>query len=234
MSIRTPLFVLVALLASTSLVGAVSGPSISFDKKVCDYGKVIYGKTVSEQFIVTNNGDAPLKIEKLKASCGCTKAVEGSSEVPPNGHTNIMITFDTTGMRAGRKRRYVDVYSNDPKHSMVKLLLYADVVRLVTAGRENVMATVSDSAKYATFPLKVTNSSAIPVTVYGVKTPSEAGPAKLNPARIVIAPHSTAACSVTVKLLRDPGRAFWNGRFDLETNHPKEKQIELHYLVQEK
>lgn len=228
---RTPLMVLVVLLLSAALAGAVHGPSISFDKEVHDYGKVIYGETVTEEFILTNTGDQPLTIGKLHASCGCTKAIKGSSEVPPNGKTKIVAAFDTTGMKAGRKQKFVTVFSNDPERPEVKLTLFADVIREVSVEEQTLATTVPKHADHVAFPMTITNSSDKPVTVNEVKTPPEAAPAELQPGRIVVAPHSSVPFSVVVKLREEPGRAFWNGRFSLGTDHPREKEIDIRYLV---
>lgn len=228
---RTPLIVIVVLLLSTALAGAVHGPSISFDKEVHDYGKVIYGETVTEEFVLTNTGDQPLTIGKLHASCGCTKLVKGMSEVPPRGQTKIVAAFDTTGMKAGRKQKFVTVYSNDPSRPEVKLTLFADVIRELSVEQETLATTVPKSADHVTFPMKITNSSDKPIMVREVKTPPEAYPAELKPGHVVVAPHSTAPFSVRVKLADEPGRAFWNGRFSLETDHPREKQIDIRYIV---
>jgi hypothetical protein len=228
---RTPLIVLFVLLLSAAIVGAVHGPSISFDKEAHDYGKVIYGETVTEEFVLTNTGDLPLTIGELHASCGCTKAVKGSSEVPPNGQTKIVAAFDTTGMKAGRKQKFVTVHSNDPQRPEVKLTLLADVIRELSVEQETLATTVPRAADHVTFPMKITNSSDKPVTVRDVKTPPEGSPAELQPGKIVVAPQSSVPFSVTVKLVDDPGRAYWNGRFSLETDHPREKQIDIRYLV---
>jgi hypothetical protein len=228
---RTPLIVLIVLLLSTALAGAVHGPSIKFDKEVHDYGKVMYGETVTEEFILTNTGDQPLTIGKLRASCGCTKAVKGSSEVPPNGHTKIVAAFDTTGMKAGRKQKFVTVYSNDPQRPEVKLTLFADVIRQLSVEQDTLAATVPRTADHVTFPMKITNSSDKPVTISEVKAQPDTAPAELQPGRLVVGPHTSVPFSVTVKLMEEPGRAFWNGRFKLETDHPKEKEIDIRYLV---
>ncbi len=84
---------------------SAAGPRISFDRESHDYGKVFYGDSVSEQFIVTNTGDETLIIERLDASCGCTKAVKGSTEIPPKGKSKIVVEFDTKGLKAGRKNK---------------------------------------------------------------------------------------------------------------------------------
>jgi Protein of unknown function (DUF1573) len=62
MSVRrfTILFVMVVLFSSGRLWAA---PRIVFDKEVHDYGRVLFGETVVEEFKFRNEGDAPLIIE---------------------------------------------------------------------------------------------------------------------------------------------------------------------------
>ncbi|MEJ2717374.1 MAG: DUF1573 domain-containing protein [Deltaproteobacteria bacterium] len=83
---------LVVLLILPLMVYAATGPRISFDKETHDYGDVQYGDTVTEEFDFTNTGDKTLVIDKLRATCGCTKAIKGSSEVPPGGKSSIVGT----------------------------------------------------------------------------------------------------------------------------------------------
>lgn len=228
---RIPRIVFIILLVSAGFAGAVHGQSISFDKEVHDYGKVMYGETVTEEFILTNSGDKILTIDKVEASCGCTKAIKGSSEVPPKGQTKIVAAFDTTDMKAGRKQKTVSVFSNDPKRPIVKLTLLADVVREVSVDPPTIATTLAKYADKVAFPLKITNSSDKPVTVRNLKNLPGTAPGELQPQRIVVAPHSTLPFSLLVSLKEEPGRVYWNGRYKLETDHPKEKEIDIRYLV---
>ncbi|HMK36861.1 MAG TPA: DUF1573 domain-containing protein [Desulfomonilaceae bacterium] len=223
--------VLFLILTVTVPSVAAHGPNISFDKEEHDYGKVSYGDTVTDEFVLTNTGDQTLVIDKLESSCGCTKAVKGSSEVPPNGHTKIVAEFDTTGLKAGKKQKTVSVYSNDPQRPVVKLTLLADVVRDVNVEPPTLATTLGQYSETVSFPLKITNSSDKPVTVQKLMNLPGTAPGVLQPGRIVVAPHSTVPFHIVVGLKEEPGRLYWVGRYHLLTDHPREKEIDIRYLV---
>ena len=56
---------------NTKPVGG-TGPMITFDKEVHDYGTIAYGGNGECTFTVTNTGDQPLILTNCKGSCGCT------------------------------------------------------------------------------------------------------------------------------------------------------------------
>jgi hypothetical protein len=191
----------------------------------------MYGETVTEEFILTNTGDQPLIIDKLEASCGCTKAVKGASEVPPQGHTKIVAAFDTTGLKAGKKQKTISVYTNDPERPVVKLTLLADLVREVSVEPPTMATTVTKYVEKVTFPLQISNSSDKPVTIQKLTNLPGTAPAELQPERVVVAPRSSRPFSIVIRLKEEPGRVYWMGRFNLETDHPREKEIDIRYLV---
>ncbi len=222
--------VLPALLLTAATLCAADGPSISFDKETHDYGRVLYGDTVTEEFIFTNTGDQPLKIEKLEASCGCTKAVKGSSEVAPNSKSKIIAAFDTAGLTAGRKLKTIYVHSNDPKNPETKLTLLADVIREINVAPQSLVAKLPDFRETVTFPVKISNSSDKTITARIIRSPESQSSAS-NDKRIVIQSVLVVPFNVVIKLNNEPGRSFWGGKMVMETDHPREKELEVPWAV---
>ena len=216
--------ILAILLAVPLLIWAGTGPVISFDNESHDYGPVMYGDKVSHEFTVTNTGDQTLTIEKLESTCGCTQAVKGASEVPPGGKTHILTSFDTKGMKAGKKLKKVYVNSNDPKRPMIALAVTADVIRQLSVDPPSVARKLPKPVETLSFPAKVTNSSDKAVTIKGAKAPAGSLQAVLDPERIVVEPHSTSPFTVVLKPKNEPNRYYWMGKVLLETDHPGEKE----------
>ncbi len=223
---------LVGLLISLCSGVSAAGPRISFDRETHDYGKVFYGDSVTEEFAVTNIGDETLIIEKLEASCGCTKAVKGSTEIPPQGISKIVVEFDTKGLKAGRKQQTVRVYSNDPTKPSTKLTLSADVVREVVVEPVRLNRTLNSFVTKVSFPLKITNLSDRVFTVTGIRTRDGNSKAELTPNTILVEPRAIVPFSVEIELLPEPGRQLHMGRLALLTDHAREKEIEIPYLIQ--
>jgi Protein of unknown function (DUF1573) len=224
--------ILAVLLAIPPLVGAGTGPVITFDNENHDYGRVMYGQKVTHEFTVTNTGDETLIIKKVESTCGCTQAVKGASEVPPHEKTRIVTSFDTTGFSAGKKLKKVHVYSNDPKRPMATLTFTADVVRELSIDPRSLARKIPESVETVSLPLKITNGSDKAVTIKGVKAQAGSVQSSLDPEHIVVEPHSTAPVTLMLKLKHGPNQYFWSGNVVLGTDHPMEKELSMHYLIE--
>jgi hypothetical protein len=222
--------ILPALLLVATAASAAGGPSISFDKETHDYGRVRYGETVSEEFVFTNTGDETLHIDKLEASCGCTKAIRGNTDVAPNEKSKVIAAFDTAGLRAGKKRQTVSVYSNDPNKPVVKLTLLVDVIREVNVSPPNLVVKLPSFTETVSLPVKISNSSDNPVIVQ-IRPQTESAPSPAEAKRIVVQPRSAVPFKFVMKLKDEPGRYYWMGKMILQTDHPTEKEIEVPYMV---
>jgi Protein of unknown function (DUF1573) len=222
---------LLLLLALPTLVSAGNGPKISFEKTEHDYGKVLYGDTVTTEFVFTNEGDETLVIEKLHASCGCTKALIGSKEIPPKGGSKIRASFDTIGLRAGKKKKTVYVHTNDPKAPRTKLHLYADVVRHVSVAPARVAKKLKSFQEVISFPLTAKNASDKTVTITGAKLRGSGAKVSLEPGNVVVPPNSKTPFKIVLHLKKEKERFFYMGRVVLTTNHPREHELLVRYLV---
>jgi hypothetical protein len=118
-----------AALALCFAAAASAVPQIRFDKETFDFGRVKAGEKVSAAFTITNSGDAELRIESVKSSCGCTIAQAGKQTLAPGESTNIEAVFTSTGF-SGQVSKTVTVTSNDPERSTVLLSIKGNVVPL--------------------------------------------------------------------------------------------------------
>jgi hypothetical protein len=230
---RTATAVILAIhLIVPALVGAEPGPTINFDDESHDYGRVMYGDKVTHEFILTNTGDQTLTIDKLESTCGCTKAVKGASEVPPREKTHILASFDTSGLKTGKKQKKVFVHSNDPKRPVVPLTLTADVVRELSIDPVSLARKLAARVETLSFPVKITNSSDKAIKIKGAAATAGSLQAVLNPEDVVVEPRSTAPFTLELKLKNEPNQYYWMGKVLLDTDHPREKQLEIRYLIQ--
>ncbi|MCB0790633.1 MAG: DUF1573 domain-containing protein [Flavobacteriales bacterium] len=94
---------------NTKQVGG-SGPMISLDKEVHDYGTIEQGANGTCEFMVTNTGDQPLIITNCKGSCGCTVPKCDTAPVKPGEKTIITVKYDTK--RVGPINKSVTISSN--------------------------------------------------------------------------------------------------------------------------
>ena len=97
-----------------------------FKEVAWDFGKIKQGEILTHEFVFTNEGDAPLVIEKVATSCGCTAALASEEKIEPGKEGRIKASFNSRGY-SGRIVKYVYVESNDADKSRRELSLNAEI-----------------------------------------------------------------------------------------------------------
>lgn len=95
-------------------VGTVSAQKavMTFAKKTHDFGKISEdGGRASTVFEFTNTGQAPLIIQRVNASCGCTASDWTRTPVEPGKNGRVTVTYNPLG-RPGAFTKSIYVYSN--------------------------------------------------------------------------------------------------------------------------
>ncbi|MCC6542294.1 MAG: DUF1573 domain-containing protein [Flavobacteriales bacterium] len=87
-----------------------SGPMISLDKEVHDYGTIKQGGNGECEFTVTNTGDQPLIISNCQGSCGCTVPQCDTAPIKPGQKSTIKVKYDSN--RVGPINKSVTITSN--------------------------------------------------------------------------------------------------------------------------
>lgn len=90
-------------------------PKIVFaDTEVYDFGTINEGDTVSRNFKFKNEGEFPLIINNIQASCGCTTPEWPKNPIAPGEEGSIKVLFNSLGKR-GTQNKTVTVFANtDP------------------------------------------------------------------------------------------------------------------------
>ncbi len=84
---------------------------VEFEGEVFDFGEVPEGTKVSHQFVFTNTGEHPLKLTRVKASCGCTTPRYSKEAIGPGEKGYIDVEFDSSG-KPGFQNKSVTVTGN--------------------------------------------------------------------------------------------------------------------------
>ncbi len=100
----------VFVLAGVSAAQAQKVAKMEFKSETIDYGEIKKGSDGLRVFEVKNIGDAPLIIEDVKSSCGCTVPKKPENPIMPGETGEIQVKYDTK--RVGPIRKTVTVYSN--------------------------------------------------------------------------------------------------------------------------
>ncbi len=100
-----------------------SAQEFKFDAELINYGKIGLGSDGTRIFEFTNVGDAPLIIENIKSSCGCTVAKKPEKPIMPGEKGKIEVSYDTK--RLGGFSKVITIFSNaKTEHKTVKIKGY--------------------------------------------------------------------------------------------------------------
>ncbi len=105
---------------------AAPAPLIRVEPAEFDFGKALPGRTLKKEFTLRNAGEAPLVVEGVSTTCGCTAAIAGANRLAPGQSTPLTVTLETREYR-GLVARRVLVRSNDPKTPLVEVKVRATV-----------------------------------------------------------------------------------------------------------
>ncbi len=98
------------IFAGVSVAQAQKVAKMEFKSETIDYGEIKKGSDGLRVFEFKNTGDAPLVIEDVKSSCGCTVPKKPEEPILPGKTGQIEVKYDTK--RVGPIRKTVTVYSN--------------------------------------------------------------------------------------------------------------------------
>ncbi len=86
-------------------------PKMVFNAKTHDFGQIEEGTMAEYEFEFTNQGDAPLVISTVKASCGCTTPYWTKEPVMPGGNGVIKASYNSQN-RPGGFNKTITVTAN--------------------------------------------------------------------------------------------------------------------------
>src|SRR5262245_66039784 len=110
----TAILALCAALLAPSLPAAAqdSAPKAVIAEAVKDAGTVPKGEKITHDFVLRNEGGAPLQVTNVRPACGCTVA-EYDKTIAPGKTGTVHTVLDTTTF-AGPISKGITVYTHDP------------------------------------------------------------------------------------------------------------------------
>lgn len=118
---KTILSILIVVLGGLSTITAQNTAKFQFKSEVIDYGEIEKGADGLRVFEFKNAGNAPLIIENVYSSCGCTTPSWTKTAVAPGESGKIEVKYNTSIV--GPIRRTITIYSNadeNPKAIKIK------------------------------------------------------------------------------------------------------------------
>ncbi len=95
-----------------------NAPELKFEQETIDYGTIDYDANTLREFKFKNTGKAPLIINNVQVSCGCTN-VDGWSKEPiaPGKISTFKVKYDSK--RVGKFDKKITVTSNSKTPSTI-------------------------------------------------------------------------------------------------------------------
>lgn len=196
---------------------APGGPRLQLDPPALDLGEVYYGGSVGGRVTLRNVGDAPLRIEAIDTTCGCTVA-----ELPPAARTlapgasvELPVTM-TPKSGLSPLAKSVRITTNDPRTPLT-LLRVSTIVRLGVHAEPGYV--LFDDAEPGAALERVLAVSAGDGTPFRIETITFEGEglyaARWDPEREALA-HE-----VVVSVARVPDRVPATARMVVASTHPR-------------
>jgi hypothetical protein len=93
-------------------------PAFKFERTEYDFGQIKEGEKVAYTYKFTNTGEAPLIVQGVQPSCGCTAPDWSKEPIPVGGTGFVKVEFDSNG-KAGIQNKVVTVNANTWPKSLV-------------------------------------------------------------------------------------------------------------------
>jgi len=104
-------------------------PKIAVSEDFHDFGNIGPTDVVTYDFVIANQGEAPLTISRAYTTCGCTTAQFTATVIPPGKVAVVTMTLDAGyhDVRGQTVRRGIIIENNDPKNPQAELWAQASV-----------------------------------------------------------------------------------------------------------
>jgi hypothetical protein len=125
-----PLLILLVIFTG-ALVACGGTPALTVEMEQLDLGDVPNGQVVTREVAVSNTGSAPLVVDSIATSCGCTTASLVPEQLAPGESGTLEIAFDAGAHGpelTGPLVRQIFINSNDPARPEVTVELAVNVI----------------------------------------------------------------------------------------------------------
>lgn len=212
--------IILSLCLTPQLLAAT--PRLAVDQPTFNFGAIPQGKKLDHLFTFTNKGDAPLTIEQVRTSCGCTAANIASRLIEPGKKGEIKVTFDSTNF-AGNISKTVFVHSNDPQVPIFSLILQGSVIEEIPVTPRQLNLGTIKAGGTGEAIVTIDNRSDKPLALKSIRTTNPRLSATLN--KNLLKPGESGKVSVTAT----PGvedRSL-NGFIFITTDHPAKPELSI-------
>ena len=104
-------------------------PKLHCPESTHHFGTVFNDTQVRHEYVISNQGDAPLIVSRVKSCCGATVGIS-TNVISPGSNAVVHVTLKFDG-KVGAIRKTIYVKSNDPQQPTYRLRLEGEAVEPV-------------------------------------------------------------------------------------------------------
>ena len=226
-SISLPLLIVTSLLAALSWQEGVCQPKLKvMGGEHFNLGTVYAGDMVSFKGTIVNAGDQNLFIERLNASCGCTKPEVGSHLLHPGDSTILAVQYDSRRAPAGHVEKSVDIVSNDFGRHTIKVGIGVDIIADLIASPEVIDFGKVETDSICIGSVVLTNKQRDTIRIGGITDKSHKVQASIE--RNILAPGASTRMAALLRIAK-PGS--YSGTIAVETVEPERRITRIKYAI---
>jgi hypothetical protein len=227
---------------TASSAPAAPAPKLKVDPPSFESGPVSRDSVVEKVFTLTNEGDAPLRIDRIAAT-GNTELSSRPSEIPAKGKVEITVRVALLPERAIGLVKQIEIQSNDPNRPTVTVPLRIDSTEFVQprpdrarwiSVQQEMDGPITSYVKAVDGkPFRLLGVSTPPPGIRVTTTPVSAAEAAARepiagaPAESLDPKGAHAAWKVVMTLAKDAPVGAIVGQLELTIDHEKQKVVPI-------
>lgn len=201
-----------------------SGPVITIENPVHDFGEMGPGARDNCTFKFKNTGNAELVINRVQSTCGCTVPELEKKEYAPGEEGIVKVAFQAPSVKS-KTTKHLYIISNDPANPRAELTIQADVVVKVEISPESVdLRLDQDNAGMPNLVVKGLDDK--PFSIRNVM---------VSPQQVMEIPYDPAqkGTEFTLKPVVDMAKLAENntGVIEVKTDHPQSGILIVRYTA---
>jgi hypothetical protein len=217
------LTIIIISLVSSIRMNATTKPIIRIlPDTTLDLGTIVQGQKGYGAVTIKNIGDDTLRLQRVKASCGCTAALVKDDDLAPSDSTVLSITFDS-GKMEGLVEKEVSITSNDPDQPKVIVRFRANVITILKADPHAFIFLKCAKESSYTKTITLTNPSS-EHTIHILSIDPKSNSLRVTAATPVLKPGESTQLTGTFQAIE---QGFSRISIIVSIDHPLQKQFEI-------
>lgn len=200
-----------------------AGALLVLDPKNWDFGEVWAGTPLEQTVTLTNAGDGPIEITRVRSSCGCTVADPAKKQLGPGERTTMTVRYDSNKYKKA-VRQQISILTDSPRQASIPFTVSGTVRQVFSfepGNQPSVQFTSLESDTADTQTLTIRNISGEPVELRSPRSIRQRYQTDL----IETEPGMAWTLSVSTQPPLPSGSLA--DQVVLQTNHPTQRSVKI-------